>query len=91
MYAIFVATGINDFGRARESLRDNVIPTVSKLPGFVSGVWLAPANGESGEGNSIVVFESEDAAIAMAERLKTDPPVGVEIRSVEVRAVAGSA
>ena len=91
MYAVFVATNIDDFGQARASLHDTVIPTVSGLPGFVSGVWLAPENGESGEGNSVVVFDSEDAARTMADRLKTNPPPNVEIRRAEVRPVAGTA
>lgn len=91
MHAVFVASRISDFGPARESLYSDVIPNVSQMPGFVSGVWLAPAGGESGEGNAIVVFESEDVARAMAKRLKTDPPPNVEIVRAEVREVAGSA
>jgi len=91
MYAVFVANNIDDFGQAHESLLEGVIPRVSQLPGFVSGVWLAPENGDSGEGNAIVVFESEEAARMMVDRLKADPPPNVEIRRAEVRAVAGRA
>lgn len=91
MHAVFVTNQISNFTRAREGLHADVIPNVSRMPGFVSGVWLAPADGESGEGNAMVVFESEGSARAMADRLTADPPKNVELVRVEVREVAGRA
>ena len=39
----------------------------------------------------MLVFESEDAARAVAERLATDTPEGVTFESAEVREVVASA
>jgi hypothetical protein len=86
MHAVFVTATIQDYEKAREELHARVIPTVSQAPGFVTGYWLAP---QDGRGNSVIVFDSEDAAQAAADRL--EPPSEVTLDSVEVREVAGHA
>jgi hypothetical protein len=88
MYAVITTVGIEDPEHARKTLHENVIPMVRQQPGFVSGVWLEP---ENGEGEAIVVFSSEDAAREVANMITAGPPAPVVIRKVEVRAVAGRA
>ena len=53
---------------ATEYLRGTIVPGVSQAPGFVAGYWVRLEGGD--EGNSLIVFESEDAARAAAERLR---------------------
>jgi hypothetical protein len=68
MYAVVVNVSITDVEQAQLELREQVIPMVSQVPGFVSGVWME--NGE-GKGHSVVVLESEGAANAMAQQVRS--------------------
>ena len=86
MHAVFVTVTVEDHEAAQENLREDVVPRVSQAPGFVAGYWLAP---EGDRGNSIVVFESEEAARSAAENLQ--PPPQVTIESIEVREVIAHA
>ena len=53
MYANYTTVRINDEQAARRLLSDEVVvPTVSGVPGFVAGYWLAPQNGK---GNAVIV------------------------------------
>jgi hypothetical protein len=89
MHAVVGTVTISDFEHARRLLHDDVLPTITEVPGFVAGYWLAPVDGT---GTSILVFETEGEARAMADQM----PVGrqlndyVTIDAVEVREVAGS-
>jgi hypothetical protein len=61
---------------------------VSKAPGFVAGYWTRAAEGENGL--AMILFESEQAARAAAERIESEPmpnPDAVTRESVEVREV----
>lgn len=87
MHAVVVRVSISDFDTAVAHLRANVIPQVSQAPGLVTGHWLRP---EDGQGLSVVVFESEDAARQAAERVPNMVPESVTIESVEVREVVAS-
>jgi hypothetical protein len=86
MHAVFVTVTVEDLEAAQANLREDVVPRVSQAPGFVAGYWLAP---EGDRGNSIVVFESEEAARSAAENLQ--PPPQVTIESIEVREVIAHA
>jgi hypothetical protein len=88
MHAVIVDVSISDRESAERDLREQVVPRVAQAPGFVSGFWLEPAGGT---GHSIVVFESEEAAKAMAETVRTNAPSQVTIDNVEVRAVVANA
>ena len=70
-------------------LRETVVPNVSQLPGFVAGYWTRSEDG--GNGRSLVVFESEEAARTAAERIGQDVPAGVTFESAEVREVVANA
>jgi hypothetical protein len=58
--------------------------------GATAGYWLAPAGGR---GVSVVVFDTEDAATAVAARFRVgeppmpDAPPGITVKTVEVREV----
>ena len=89
MYAALATVSITDYEHARRMLHDDVLPTVTDIPGFVAGHWLAPVDGI---GMEILIFETEDEARAMAEQMPPGRQVNeyVTVESVEVREVAGS-
>ena len=91
MHAVVVKVTISDLGPAEEYLQNEVVPGVKQAPGFVAGYWTRSDDGSNG--NSIIVFESEEAARGAADRLQqqgsgTD---AVTLDSVEVREVVASA
>jgi hypothetical protein len=90
MHAMVATVTIADYESAQQQLHERVIPMVKQAPGFVGGYWLAPADGE---GLGLVVFDTEENANAMATRLRGPDvrPEGVEVVSIDVREVAGSA
>jgi hypothetical protein len=63
------------------------VPGVSQAPGFVTGYWTRKGN----TGLSMVMFESEDAANSVGERIRQNAPEGVTVDDVEVREVAAHA
>ena len=83
MHGVVVKATIHDFEQARNFLRQEGIPRLSQAPGFVTAHWVRL--GES-SGTSMLIFESEEAARAGAEQLKSNPPPGnaVTINSVEI-------
>jgi hypothetical protein len=87
MHAVVVTVTISDHETAEGHLREQVVPGVSQAPGFVAGYWTR--QGDSGLG--MVVFESEDAAKAMSERVPTMVPDVVTLESVDVREVVAHA
>ena len=93
MHAVVVRVKIGDVSKAREGLRSRVLPAVTQSPGFRRGVWLAPADGaSSGDGLSVVTFESEQHARDMLDRVKAMQfPDTVELVDVEVREVNAEA
>ena len=89
MHAVVVKVSINDFTSAHKGLTETVVPRVAGAPGFVTGYWTRSADGTSG--TSMIVFDSEDAAEAAAERIAANVPEGVTFESAEVREVVASA
>ena len=87
MHAVVVRVTLEDIEAARRSLREEVVPGVSQAPGFVTGYWTR--KDESGLG--MVIFESEDAAEAMSQRIASMAPDVVTIEDVEVRVVEAHA
>lgn len=88
MYAVIVDVSISDMEQARSELHQRTVPAVSQAPGFVAGFWIQR---EPGKGHSVVVFDSEDAARAMAERVQPNAPQSVTIDSVSVGEVVANA
>jgi hypothetical protein len=91
MHAVVVRVSIGDPEIAQKGLRDQVVPAVSSAPGFVAGYWTRSDDGSNGL--SMLVFESEDAAQATADRFRggTIIPETVTVSRIEVREVVANA
>ena len=89
MHAIAVRVSISDLESARKALTEVVVPLVSQAPGFVAGYWTW--SDDQSNGQSMLVFESKDAAQAVADRIGSSVPEGVTLESAEVREVVASA
>jgi len=87
VHAVVVRVTINDREVAEGHLREQVVPGVSQAPGFVAGYWTR----QDSSGLAMVVFESEDAAKAMSERVPSMVPDVVTLEDVEVREVVAHA
>jgi hypothetical protein len=87
MYAVVVNVTLNDPEAALKELQEEVVPRAKQAPGFVTGYWTRKDN----TGLSMVVFESEEQARAMSERMPTMVPEHVSLQGVEVREVAAHA
>jgi hypothetical protein len=87
MHAVIVKVTVNDQDAATNHLRENVVPGVSQAPGFVAGYWTR----KDDTGLAMVVFESEDSAKAMSERVPSMITDEVTLDDVEVREVVANA
>ena len=89
---VLVGTSEIDLSRAEEAVaivNNGLLLGLSQAPGFVRATFARSADGI---GHSMVVFESEDAARAVAatvaDRIPADGPI--KLISVEVCEVTGS-
>jgi hypothetical protein len=89
MHAVLVRVSINETENSVQELRETVVPRVSSAPGFVAGYWTRSDDGSNGR--SMLIFESEEAARAVADRMGGTVPKGVTFESAEVREVVASA
>jgi hypothetical protein len=87
VHAVVVRVTLEDIEAARRDLLERVVPGVSQAPGFVTGYWTR----KDESGLAMVIFESEDAAEAMRERVPSLAPDVVTIEDVEVREVEAHA
>lgn len=87
MHAVVVRVTISDTQGSETELREQVVPRVAQAPGFVAGYWTRKDN----SGMSMSVWESEEAANAASEMVRSAAPEGVNVESVEVREVVASA
>lgn len=87
MHAIVLRVTLNDVEAATKALHEQVVPRVSGSPGFVAGYWI---NLSGGRGTSVSVFESEEAAQALAGQIQP-PGDFVTFDSVEVGEVVANA
>jgi hypothetical protein len=69
MHAVVIRVNIEDPEPATQFLRETIVPRVSQAPGFVAGYWVRLEGGN--EGNSVIVFESEDAARTVADQIRS--------------------
>lgn len=89
MHAVVVSVELHeDFEQARRRLDEEVLPRISRTPGFVAGYWLAP---QDGRGFSMVVFESEEAANQVASMAGSMSDEHRTVRDAEVREVVAHA
>jgi heme-degrading monooxygenase HmoA len=91
MHAVVVKVSVKDAPVATEYLRETVVPGVSQAPGFVAGYWVRLEGGD--EGNSVVVFESEEAARAAAAQIRENvgSNPGITLNGVTVGEVVANA
>jgi hypothetical protein len=83
MHAVVVKVTISDQEAAESHLREQVVPGISQAPGFVTGHWTR----KDDSGLAMVIFESEEAANAVSERIPSMVPDVVTLEGVEVREV----
>jgi heme-degrading monooxygenase HmoA len=91
MHAVVTRVTVQDGGPATEYLRENIVPGIKQSPGFVAGYWVRLEDGD--EGNSVVVFDSEENARQAAERgreMVSENP-GVTLESMTVGEVVANA
>ena len=87
MHAVVVRVTIHNEDAATKILNEQIVPRVSGAPGFVAGYWTK----RDGTGLSMLVFESEDGAQAMAGQIESPDPDAVTMEGVEVREVVANA
>jgi hypothetical protein len=87
MHAVVTTVTINDREAATSHLREQVVPGVSQAPGFVAGYWTRKDN----TGLAMVLFESEEAANGISERVPSMLTDAVTLENVEVREVVAHA
>ena len=89
MHAVIVSVTIKDGEQATTYLRNEIVPRVKQAPGFLAGYWVRIEGGDKGRGT--IVFESEDAARAVAGQIQQDPNPAATLESVDVGEVVESA
>ena len=94
MYAMLIEVNADESHTeaAREALPKSAVP-MTREAGAKAGYWLAP---QTGRGLAVVVFDTEDEARAVAAGIEVgrppmpDAPVGVIVKTVEMREVIAS-
>lgn len=83
MHAVVARSTIHDFEKATSFLREQAIPRIREAQGFISAQWVRL---DESTGTSMLTFESEEAAQAAAEMIRTNPPGGdaITINNIEV-------
>ncbi len=93
MYAVLIEVNVSAVDREEglQGLREQLVPAITQLPGFQSGVWL-PGNAD-GTGLSLTVWDTEANAQTMADHFGpgSSPQTGAAIERCEVREVAATA
>jgi heme-degrading monooxygenase HmoA len=91
MHAVIVRVTVTEGEAGTKYLREEIVPRVSQAPGFVAGYWVRLEGGD--EGNSVIVFESEDAARGAAGQIREAAGAnpGATINDIFVGEVVASA
>ena len=93
MYATLIEIDVREVDRDEglRGLRERIVPAISGLPGFHSGIWLT--GNENEIALSLTVWENEAGARAMAERFGAapSPQASTAVTRCEVREVAATA
>jgi hypothetical protein len=86
MHAVIVSVVLSD-NPDPTVLREQVVPRVKELPGFVAGYWTR----DGGTGRSMVVFDSEENAHAASDMVPSMIPQGTVIEGNTVAEVVAHA
>ena len=89
MHAVIVSVTITDGETGNYISAQRGRAARQAAPGFVAGYWVRIEGGDKGRGT--IVFESEDAARAVAEQISQGPGDAVTLDSVDVGEVVESA
>jgi hypothetical protein len=87
MHAVVVKLTITDSAAAERALHEQLVPRVSRAPGFVTGYWTTKGMSAL----SMFVFETEHAATRMSRQAAAGVPNGVALDAIEVREVVAHA
>jgi hypothetical protein len=87
MHAAVVHVQITDTAEAKRGVEEEVLPTLTKAPGFIAAYYVAV---DDSHGVSIEVFQTEDQAKAVLPTEGAEAP-GVRMTSIEVGEVLASA
>ena len=89
MHAVVVSVSIEAGAGegATTHLRENIVPTIKQIPGFVAGYWVRLEEGN--QGRAVIVFENENVARGAKEQIQPAP--GVTLDTVDVGEVVASA
>ena len=86
MHAVIVSVKLSD-NPDPTVLREQVVPRVKELPGFVAGYWAR----DDSTGRSMVVFDSEENAKAASDMVPSMVPPGTTIEGNSVAEVVAHA
>jgi hypothetical protein len=89
MHAVVVRVTVDDVETAEKMLREQVVPRIQQMPGFVNGYWTR----SEGNGLSMILFDSEENARQASDQVQANMPPGeaVTFDSAEVREVVAQA
>lgn len=86
MHAVIVSVKLSD-NPDPTVLREQVVPRVKELSGFVAGYWTR----DGSTGRSMVVFDSEENARAASDMVPSMIPSGTTIEGNTVAEVVANA
>ena len=87
MHAVVSALTFNDRSAAEAELSE-IVSRVAGMPGFVGGYWVAL---DGDRGTSIIVFDSDEAAQALANFAEGAPYASVTPGAIQVGEVLARA
>ena len=87
MHAVVANLTITDSEAAERALHEQLVPRVSRAPGFVTGYWTIKGSAAL----SMFVFETEEAATRMSEQAAAGVPGGAVLDAIDVREVVAHA
>ena len=90
MHAVVTKVNVTEGESATKNLREQIVPRVKEAPGVVAAYWVRLEGGD--EGNSVIVFESEEQARAGAEQIRAgvEANTGVTLKDVSVGEVVAN-
>src|SRR4029078_4838613 len=67
MHAVVTKVSVTEGESETKNLREQIVPQIKEAPGVVAAYWVRLEGGD--EGNSVIVFESEEQARGDAEQI----------------------
>ncbi len=93
MRAVVIEVNVSEVDRDAgiQRLREWLVPSISRMPGFLSGTWLT--GNEHSVGLSLTIWDSEKSAQAFADQfgIGASPQAAASVVRCELREVAATA